>query len=96
MGIFDRLFASRNTASASKEDAKSRLKVLLVHDQVDLTPQTMEAMKAELLEVIARYAEVDSEHVELRLEKLPNGVSLVSSVPVRRVNNRPAVAAAAT
>jgi cell division topological specificity factor len=95
MGLLDRLFSGRTAGAASKEDAKSRLKVLLVHDQVDLTPQVMEAMKGEILEVIARYAEVDAEHVELRLERAPNGVSLVSSVPVRRVNNRPAVVATA-
>ncbi len=90
MSIFDRLFSgnSRSSAAGSKEDAKSRLKILLVHDQVDLTPSQMNAMKAEILEVIARYCEVDREHVDVRLEKADNGISVVSSVPVRRVTTR--------
>ena len=43
--LFARLL--RREADGSKEDAKARLKFLLVHDQVDLTPAQMEAMKAE-------------------------------------------------
>lgn len=94
MSIFDRLFSGGNRSSGanSKEDAKSRLKILLVHDQVDLTPSQMNAMKAEILEVIARYCEVDREHVDVRLEKADNGISVVSSVPVRRVTTRTAEA----
>ena len=93
MSLFDRLFSGgRSASSGSKEDAKSRLKILLVHDQVDLTPSQMNAMKAEILEVIARYCEVDREHVDVRLEKADNGISVVSSVPVRRVTTRAAEA----
>lgn len=93
MSIFDRLFSgARSSGAGSKEDAKARLKILLVHDQVDLTPSQMNAMKAEILEVIARYCEVDREHVDVRLEKADNGINVVSSVPVRRVTSRAAEA----
>jgi cell division topological specificity factor len=90
MNLLDRFFNRHN--AGSKEDAKSRLKILLVHDQVDLTPSQMQAMKAEILDVIARYCEVDRERVDVRLEKADNGVSVVSSVPVRRVTQRAAEA----
>ena len=83
------LFRSNN---GSKEDAKSRLKILLVHDQVDLTPNQMDAMKAEILDVIARYCDVDRDKVDVRLEKADHGVAVVSSVPVRRVTHRTAEA----
>jgi cell division topological specificity factor len=92
--LFDRIFSSSaRPAGNSKEDAKARLKVLLVHDQVDMTPSTMDAMKAEILAVIAKYADVDREHVDIRLERADSGVSVVSSVPVRRVTARPVVEA---
>jgi cell division topological specificity factor len=84
--FFDKLFGT--SPRGSKEDAKARLKVLLVHDQVDLTPSQMDAMRAEILEVIARYAEVDREKVDIRLEKAADQVRLTSSVPVRRVTQR--------
>lgn len=84
--IFERIFGSGQRGS--KEDAKSRLKVLLLHDQVDLSPQQMVAMRKEILEVIARYCEVDAERVDVRLERADDSVSVVSSVPVRRVTGR--------
>ncbi|MSP57098.1 MAG: cell division topological specificity factor MinE [Myxococcales bacterium] len=90
MSLFDRFFPPRT--GGSKDDAKSRLKILLVHDQVDLTPSQMDAMRAEILAVIARYAEIEATKVDLRLERSTDGVNLISSVAVRRVNARLAVA----
>lgn len=89
--LFDRFFGTVRGGGGSKEDAKSRLKVLLLHDQVDLSPQQMEAMKSEILDVIARYCEVDRQRVDVRLEKAEDQVSVVSSVPLRRVTGRAAV-----
>ena len=89
MNLIERFFPVQR--GGSKEDAKSRLKILLVHDQVDLTPSQMDAMRAEILEVIARYAEIEPTKVDLRLERGDDGINLVSSVAVRRVNARLAV-----
>jgi cell division topological specificity factor len=72
----------------SKEAAKQRLKFLLIHDQVDLTPGQLDQMKAEILEVVARYVEVEGEDTEFKLERCDGQVALVSSVPVRRVVER--------
>jgi len=81
--LVNKLFGARQTTS--KEDAKQRMKVLLIHDRVNLTPAQMELMKAELLDVIARYCEVDPEGVDIRLNRRDNGISLDSTVPVKRV-----------
>lgn len=83
--LINRFFGAR---PKSKEDAKSRLKLILMHDQVDLTPSELERMKAEIIDVISRYVEVDDSHVEFRLNRAEDGVQLVSSVPVRRVTAR--------
>ena len=85
--LFNRLIGSPARRS-SKEDAKARLKFLLVHDHVDLTPAQMEAMKTEIMEVIARYVEVEAIGVEFRLEREAGTVALVSNIPVRRVTAR--------
>jgi cell division topological specificity factor len=85
-GIFSR-------KTRSKDEAKQRLKFLLIHDQVDLTPAQLDAMKTELLEVIQRYVEIDPQHCELKLARGADSIELVSSVPVQRVIKRPAPAA---
>ena len=78
----------RGSETRSKDDAKHRLKVLLVHDQVDLTPAQLDKMKDEIMEVIARYVEVDQSEAEFRITREDDGIALVSSVPVRRVHAR--------
>ena len=88
--IFNRFF---NRREASKDEAKARLKFLLVHDQVDLTPAQLEAMKSEIMEVIARYVEVETSGVDFRLEREEGTVALVSNIPVRRVAQRAATSA---
>ena len=72
----------------SKNDAKQRLKVLLIHDQVALTPAQMDAMRDEIMEVINRYVEVEDDGVEFKLSREDGSISLVSNVPVRRVTAR--------
>lgn len=85
--LINRFFGRGNTSS--KEEAKQRLKFLLIHDQVDLTPGQLAQMKSEILEVIARYVEVeDVEGTEFKLERDEGHVALVSSIPVRRVVQR--------
>ena len=80
-----RLFGSK---APSKDDAKRRLKLLLIHDQLELTPSQMGDMKSEIMDVIRRYLDVDEEHTLFELDREEKGVKLVSSVPVSRVLKR--------
>ena len=77
-----------NRKEASKEDAKQRLKVLLIHDQVDLTPAQLDAMQEEITAVIQKYVEIDRDNSIVRLERGDDRIALISSVPVRRVIER--------
>ncbi|MEC7946996.1 MAG: cell division topological specificity factor MinE [Myxococcota bacterium] len=83
--IINRFFGRE---APSKDAAKQRLKFLLIHDQVDLTPGQLDQMKAEILEVVARYVEVEGDDTQFKLERCDGQVALVSSVPVRRVVQR--------
>ena len=87
--ILKRLFGG--DTRPSKDDAKQRLKFLLIHDQVDLAPGQLEQMKAEIMEVISRYVEVEDDHgTEFKLAREDGHVALVSSIPGRRVVERQA------
>jgi cell division topological specificity factor len=92
MHLINKIFGSK---THSKEDAKQRLKFLLIHDQVDMTPAQLEAMKSEIMEVIGRYMDVDQSDTVFELKRLQDKVALVSSVPVKRVTARSAAHGAA-
>ena len=72
-----------------KEVAKDRLKLILIHDRGDLPNETLEKIRMEILEVISKYIEIDSEDVEIAVsksEKLDgNSPSLVANIPIKNV-----------
>ena len=90
-GLFNRLEQMLGTTKPkSKDDAKQRLKFLLIHDQVDLSPAQLEQMKTEIMEVVSKYLDVEADGVEFKLNKQDGHIALVSSLPVRRVTTRAA------
>jgi cell division topological specificity factor len=88
--LINRLWNRTSAVQASKDEAKQRLKFLLIHDQVDLSPAIMEQMKDEILKVIAKYVDFDQKGIDFHLERGDGSVALVSSVPVRKVTERAA------
>ena len=85
--LFQKLQDALGPARTSKDDAKQRLKLLLIHVQVDLTPAQLNEMKREILAVIGKYCEIDQQDdIEFKLNREEGCISLVSSVPVRKVH----------
>mgnify|MGYP000008461617 CR=1 FL=1 len=56
--LFDRLFPS--TSDNSRDEVKRRLKLVLAHDRSELSPEMVESMRREILEVVSRYVEIDT------------------------------------
>ena len=81
MNFFKNLFG-REPSSAQL--AKQRLQVVLVQDHLALPPGTMEAIKAEIMEVISRHLEIEADGVEVAVERRGHGDELVANIPVRR------------
>lgn len=63
-------------------DAKDRLKLVLMHDRTQISAPTMEKMRQEIIDVITRYVEVDTDALQLNLEKDSNTLALVANIPV--------------
>ncbi|MGB9847020.1 MAG: cell division topological specificity factor MinE [Desulfotomaculales bacterium] len=72
----------RETAG-SKNVAKERLRLVLVHDRAGVSPQLLEALKNELIRVISNYMDIDENALEVSLETHEDQVALVASIPVR-------------
>ena len=74
----------KNTSLNSKEDARNRLKLVLMHDRSRLDPGTLLKMRDELVDVISRYVEIDREALDLNLENETNTIALVANIPLLR------------
>lgn len=75
----------------SRDDAKSRLKLVLMHDRSEIAPGVMEKMKEELIEVISRYVEIDKETLDLKIETESNTLALVANIPIISAQKKAAV-----
>lgn len=83
-----------NESKASKSVAKERLKLVLVHDRVDCSPQLLDMIKDDILKVIADYAEIEENGLEIKMSKSrgendESPVSaLVANIPLRNIKER--------
>ncbi len=74
-----------NKESGSKDVAKERLRLVLVHDRASVAPHVMQAIKEDIIRVISKYMEIDESRMEVDLANTNNAVALTASIPVMRV-----------
>jgi len=76
---------------SSKNIAKERLRLVLVHDRASISPHMLNRLKEDLIEVISNYMEIDEDALEVNLNQDDREVALVASIPVIRMKrNYPA------
>ena len=98
MSFFD-MFRSR--AKPSAPEAKERLQILLAHERSDLAkPDYLPKLHKELLQVIAKYVEIDEDKIVVEFETHGTISTLEVNVelpnrPSRAFTGRAAAAAAA-
>jgi cell division topological specificity factor len=79
MNIFARLFGRRRS---SKELAKERLRLVLVHDRSGIPPELLHIMKNEIITVISKHVRLDRENIEINLSHSQGRTRLVADIPI--------------
>lgn len=83
MNFLSRLFSRPQTDSANV--AKQRLQLVLAQDRTNISPETLNRLKDEMIEVISHHIEIDQANVQVSMTHTPQGERLLANIPVVRV-----------
>ena len=89
MGLFD-LFKKKNSGDV----AKDRLKLLLVSDRANCSPDVMELIKNDIINVISKYMIIDTDGLDIQITQTEsdsnNGMvpALSANIPINVMKNR--------
>ena len=82
-------FADFFKKKSSSNVAKDRLKMVLVSDRANCSPEIMEQIKNDIIQVISKYVEIDIEGLDIKIEQTEsesmNGMvpALFANIPIK-------------
>lgn len=83
------LFKIFSTKTPSKDVAKERLKLILIHDRAKVSPELLESIKEDILTVLSKYVEIDSGEIDVKVtttEEIQGDTpALIASIPIKRM-----------
>ncbi len=86
--MFD-LFGFLRDKPSSKNVAKERLKLVLVHDRSNCTPELLELLKADILNSISEHVDYDPQDMDIKITKTREDADgnpiLVASIPIKNM-----------
>lgn len=74
---------------SSGDIAKDRLKLLLVSDRANCSPEIMEKIKNDIIQVISKYMEIDAEGLDIQITQTEsegnngNVPALFANIPIK-------------
>ncbi|HEY8292654.1 MAG TPA: cell division topological specificity factor MinE [Thermomicrobiales bacterium] len=82
---FFRGFGRQDAPVASSSVARQRLKVVLVSDQMRMSPGLMAAIRSDIVDVLSRRLDVDRDGIEVTITPgRGNTDELTARIPIRR------------
>ena len=89
-------FGSLRTApSSSKSIAKERLKLALTYDRGGLARGTIEQLRDEIIQLIAKHLAIREEDIQINFDRTPEFDKLIASIPLQ-TTQRPNLKLAST
>ena len=89
MNLLDALFKKKS----SSDVAKDRLKLVLVSDRANCSPEIMEMIKNDIIQVISKYMIIDAEGLDIQITQLEtdgnngNVPALYANIPIKDLKN---------
>ena len=85
--MLDALMKIFGKKEPSGKVARNRLKVVLIHDRANISPEVMDNLKNDIIKVISNYMEINQTDMEISLANDDDSVALVANIPVARMKH---------
>ena len=86
MGLLDKLvkhLSPGGYGQQSKNAAKERLKLALTYDRGGLAQGTIEQLRDEIIQVIAKYLTINVDEIDINFDRTTEEDRLIASIPLR-------------
>ena len=86
MGFLDSLVKRLSPVASgqqSKSAAKERLKLALTYDRGGLAQGTIEQLRDEIIQVIAKHLTINEDEIEINFDRTMEEDKLIASIPLR-------------
>lgn len=67
--------------------AKKRLQMVLIQDRTSVSPEVMEKLRDDIIQVISKYMVINKSDMEISLENVEDSVALVANIPVQNMRH---------
>ena len=86
LGMLSNIFKKET----SKDDAKNRLKLVLIQDRAMLPSGVLENMKDDILKVLSKYVEIEKSKLNIEMcpyDDDPRKIALVANIPIVKASS---------
>jgi cell division topological specificity factor len=84
----NKLFSKFTLPKKSAENAKDRLKLILIHDRTDMNMELVNAMKEEIIQVISNHVEIDRARMKFSVIQEGREQRLMADIPLMPYSKR--------
>ncbi|MCK4490961.1 MAG: cell division topological specificity factor MinE, partial [Anaerolineales bacterium] len=67
---------------SSADQARDRLRLVLINDRTDLSSEAMESLKDDLLDVLSRYIKIDPKSIRIDITQEGRQQRLIADIPI--------------
>jgi cell division topological specificity factor len=79
---------------SSSDVAKDRLKLVLVSDRATCSPEIMQKIRSDIIEVLSKYAEIDMDGIDINITNVDTETNdgktvpaLYANIPIKTMNH---------
>ena len=79
---------------SSSDVAKDRLKLVLVSDRATCSPDIMQKIRSDIIEVLSKYAEIDMDNIDINITQMDTEdntgktvPALYANIPIKNMNH---------